>query len=274
MNLLRALQSALLLFVLLLSSPANAEESYTFAVAPQYEQRKLFAIWQPVVDELSRRTGYKLKLVATLTVPEFESELAKGRFDFAYINPYLVVKKNQSQGYIPLIRDRQPLRGILVVRKDSPLKSPAELDGAKLAVPALDALGACLLLRAELDQTFKTKLTPVDVKSHSSVYLQVATGQLPAGGGVEKTLQVQDKAVQDTLRVLYTTRDMPSHPIVAHPQLPANVRQALQRALLELAATEEGKKVLQNIPMPEPVATSVQDYLPLKKLGLEAYLPN
>ena len=98
--------------------------------------------------------------------------------------------------------------------------------------------------------------------------------ELAAGGGVEKTLQVQDKAVQDTLRVLYTTRDMPSHPIVAHPQLPANVRQALQRALLELAATEEGKKVLQNIPMPEPVATSVQDYLPLKKLGLEAYLPN
>ena len=80
MNLLRVLKSSLLLFALQLASPANAEDGYTFAVAPQYEQRKLFAIWQPVVDELSRRTGYKLKLAATLTVPEFESELAKGRF--------------------------------------------------------------------------------------------------------------------------------------------------------------------------------------------------
>jgi phosphonate transport system substrate-binding protein len=272
MNSLRALKSALLLFLLLLGSPANAEESYTFAVVPQFEQRKLFTIWQPIVDELSRRTGYKLKLVAALTVPEFENELTKGRFDFAYINPYLVVKKEQRQGYIPLVRDRQPLRGILVVRKDSPLKTPAELDGAKLAVPALDAFGACLLLRAELEQTFKTRVTPVDVKSHSSVYLQVATGQLPAGGGVEKTLQVQDKAVQDTLRVLYTTSDMPAHPIVAHPRVPAKVRQTLQQSLLELAATEDGKKLLQKIPMLEPIATSMQDYLPLKKLGLEAYL--
>jgi len=273
MNSFRVMKSVLVLFALLFCSPVtNAEKSYTFAVAPQYEQRKLFAIWQPVVDELSRRTGYKLKLVATLTVPDFESELANGRFDFAYINPYLVVKKDQRQGYIPLVRDRQPLRGILVVRKDSPIKTPAELDGAKLAVPALDALGACLLLRAEIEQTFKARLIPVDVKSHSSVYLQVATGQLPAGGGIEKTLQVQDKTVQDMLRVLYTTHDMPSHPVAAHPRLPEKVRQTVQRALLELATTDEGKKLLQQIPIPEPVATSVQDYAPLKKLGLEAYL--
>ncbi|MBS1143217.1 MAG: periplasmic binding protein-related protein [Proteobacteria bacterium] len=274
MNSLRALKSVLILCALLLGNPANAEESYTFAVVPQYEQRKLFTIWQPLIDELSRRTGYKLKLVATLTVPEFENELAKGRFDFAYINPYLVVKKDQRQGYIPLVRDQQALRGILVVRKDSPIKIPAELDGAKLAVPSLDALGACLLLRAELDQTFKARLTPVDVKSHSSVYLQVATGQIPAGGGVEKTFQTQDKSVQEALRVLYTTRDMPSHPVVAHPQLPAKVRQKLQQTLLELAATEEGRKLLQSTPIPEPVATSMQDYMPLKKLGLEAYLPD
>jgi phosphonate transport system substrate-binding protein len=159
-----------------------------------------------------------------------------------------------------------------VVRKDSPIKTPAELEGAKLAVPALDALGACLLLRAEIAGEFKARLIPVDVKSHSSVYLQVATGQIPAGGGVEKTLQVQDKRVQDMLRVLYTTHDMPSHPVTAHPRLPEKVRQTLQRALLQLATTEEGKKLLQQIPMPEPVATSVQDYEPLKKLGLEAYL--
>jgi phosphonate transport system substrate-binding protein len=266
-------QLVLILFALLLGSPpTKAEESYTFAVVPQFEQRKLFAIWQPIVDELSIRTGYKLKLVATLTVSDFEREFAKGSFDFAYVNPYLIVKKDQRQGYIPIVRDQQPLRGILVVRKDSPYKTPHELDGAKLAVPALDAVGACLLLRAEVDQLFKAKLTPVDVKSHSSVYLQVATGQFPAGGGVEKTLQIQDKAVQDMLRVLYTTHDMPSHPITAHPRLPAKVRQAMQRALLDLAATGEGRKLLQQVPMTDAVATSVQDYLPLKNLGLEAYL--
>lgn len=272
MNSLRALKSSLILLAILLGIPAvNADESYTFAVVPQFEQRKLYTIWQPIVDELSRRSGYKLKLVATLTVPDFERELAKGSFDFVYANPYHIMREGPRQGYIPLVRDQQALRGILVVHKDGSYKTPAELDGVKMAIPSFNALGASLLMRADLEQLFNVKVIPINVKTHSSVYLQVANGLIPAGGGVEKTLKEQDKAVQDMLRVLYTTREMPSHPIAAHPRLPANVRQALQRAVLDLAATEEGKKLLQHVPMSEAVATSMQDYTPMKKWGLEAY---
>ncbi|MDA8084180.1 MAG: hypothetical protein M0024_11035 [Nitrospiraceae bacterium] len=43
---------------------ALAAEPYDFAVVPQFEQRKLFAIWKPVVDELQKRTGIPLRLVA------------------------------------------------------------------------------------------------------------------------------------------------------------------------------------------------------------------
>jgi phosphonate transport system substrate-binding protein len=272
MNFSRALQFVLALFALLLESPAaNADESYTFAVVPQFEQRKLFAIWQPIVDELSRRSGYKLKLVATLTVPDFERELAKGSFDIVYANPYHIMREGPRQGYIPLVRDQQALRGILVVRKDSSYKTPAELNGVKLAIPSFNALGASLLIRADLEHMFNAKTIPIDVKTHSSVYLQVANGLIPAGGGVEKTLKEQDKAVQEMLRVLYTTREMPSHPIAAHPRLPALVRLNLQRAVLDLAATEEGKKLLQHVPMSDATATSMQDYTPMKKWGLEAY---
>lgn len=272
MNSLRALKSSLILLAILLGIPAvNADESYTFAVVPQFEQRKLYTIWQPIVDELSRRSGYKLKLVATLTVPDFERELAKGSFDFVYANPYHIMREGPRQGYIPLVRDQQALRGILVVHKDGSYKTPAELDGVKMAIPSFNALGASLLMRADLEQLFNAKVIPINVKTHSSVYLQVANGLIPAGGGVEKTLKEQDKAVQDMLRVLYTTREMPSHPIAAHPRLPANIRQALQRAVLDLAATEEGKKLLQHVPMSEAVATSMQDYTPMKKWGLEAY---
>ncbi|NTV69660.1 MAG: phosphate/phosphite/phosphonate ABC transporter substrate-binding protein [Azonexaceae bacterium] len=263
---------ALVLIALLFGSPAaHSAESYTFAIVPQFEQRKLFTVWQPIVDELSRRTGFNLKLVATLTVPDFEQELAKGHFDFVYANPYHIMREGTRQGYIPLVRDQQALRGILVVRKDSSYKTPAELNGEKLAIPSFNALGASLLIRADLEQVFHARTVPVDVKTHSSVYLQVANGLIPAGGGVEKTLREQDKAVQDMLRVLYTTREMPSHPIAAHPRLPAKVRLTLQRALLDLAATEEGKKLLQHVPMSEPVATSMADYAPMKKWGLEAY---
>ena len=255
----------------LLLTPCQATESYTFAVVPQFEQRKLFAIWKPIVDELARRTGLKLNLVATLSVAEFERELSRGSYDLVYTNPYHILREYTRQGYLPMVHDQEPLRGILVVRKDSPIKSPAEVDGLKLAIPSYNALGASLLLRADLENLYKATPKPVNVKTHSSVYLQVASGQLPAGGGVEKTLQEQDQEVKDLLRVIYTTREMPSHPIAAHPRVPAKVRQQIEAALLAMSTNEYGAKLLKAVPINHLVATSMQDYLPMRQWGLDRY---
>lgn len=244
---------------------------YRFGVVPQFEQRQLFATWKPIIDELSRRSGVQLTLTATLSVPEFERELSRGSFDFVYANPYQVLREYTRQGYLPLVRDEAPLYGILVVRKDSPYKSPAELEGLKLAIPSFNALGASLLLRADLAQVFKVQMVPVNVKTHSSVYLQVASGQLPAGGGVEKTLREQDASVQELLRVLYSTRALPSHPVAAHPRVPPKVRDAITLALLGLANSEAGRQMLGRVPMPKPVATNMQDYLPMRQWGLDRY---
>lgn len=267
----RRLFHLLALGLLLTAGLVEAAESYSFAVVPQFEQRKLFAIWKPVIDELNKRTGLELKLVATLTVPEFERELSRGNFDFVYANPYHILHEVPRQGYLPLVRDQDPLRGILVVRQDSPLKSPAELDGKTLAIPSFNALGASLLLRADLEQLYKARVVPINAKTHSSVYLHVANGLAVAGGGVEKTLQEQDPAVRDQLRILYTTRDMPSHPIAAHPRVPAAVRDRLQRALLDMARSEAGRQWLREIPMGKMIPTTISDYQPMSKWGLESY---
>lgn len=268
---IRRALSALLLAALLPTGSMAAETVYRFGVVPQYEQRQLFAIWKPILNEVSRLSGLKLEMTAALSIPEFEREMARGAVDFVYANPYHILREYTRQGYLPLVRDQSPLRGILVVRKDSPLRSPAELDGQNMAIPSYNALGASLLLRADLEHLFKARPVPVNVKTHSSVYLQVASGQIPAGGGVEKTLQEQDPKVQSMLRVLYTTRDMPSHPVAAHPRVPPKVRDALQEAFLKLAATEEGQKLLARVPMPKPVATNMLDYLPMRQWGLDSY---
>jgi len=251
--------------------PAAAGTTYTFGVVPQFEQRKLFAIWKPLVDELARRTGLDLKLVVTLSVPEFEAAVEAGSFDFVYANPYHILKVRDSQGYVPLVRDEEALRGIIVVRQDSPLKSVKELDGKTLAVPSPNAVGASLLVRAELERLYGVRMQMLNVKTHSSVYLHVLNGLTEAGGGVQKTLAEQAPAIQAQLRVLYTTRDMPSHPVAAHPRVPLAVRDAVRQALLAIGASPTGKALLDDIPMPRPVATSIDDYLPMRQWGLEKY---
>ncbi|MGE5471322.1 MAG: phosphate/phosphite/phosphonate ABC transporter substrate-binding protein [Bacteroidota bacterium] len=259
--------------VLLPASPAPAETLgfYTLGVTPQFEQRRLFAIWKPIVDELVRRTGLDIRLASTLSAQEFEAQLEKGSFDFIYANPYHVLRLSDTQGYIPLIRDREPLRGILVVRQDSPYRRVEELAGKTLAVPSPNALGASLLLRADLDRLFNTPMKVVNVQTHSSVYLNVLNGLTDAGGGVEKTLAEQEPAVRDGLRVLYTSRAMPSQPVAAHPRVPAAIREQLRKAMLAMAATPAGRALWDEVPMHTPVSTSLDDYLVMRKWGLDAY---
>ena len=253
------------------SALAATPPPYSFAVVPQFEQRKLYSTWRPIVDELQRRTGLQFNLVTTLTIQDFHSAFARGTFDFVYVNPYHVVEFHDAQGYVPLVADRVPLHGIIVVRKDGPIKTPAELDGKTVAFPSPNAMGASLLVRADLERIHHVQVTPLYVKTHSSVYLHVAKGLVAAGGGVEKTLQEQDEALRTQLRVIYTTRACPSHPIAAHPRVPPEVREKVRDALLALGETPEGKALLRKVPAEQLISVSYDDYVTMRDWGLAKY---
>lgn len=259
------------LVLLAVSCDAYAAETYTFGVVPQFEQRKLYAAWQPILDELEKRTGFSFTWITTLTIQDFEKQFVNGSFDFVYMNPYHILKASERQGYIPLVRDKAPLRGILVVKKDSPFLKATDLNGKVVAFPSPNALGASLLIRADLERLFNVKVKPLYVKTHSSVYLHVIKDLAAAGGGVEKTLQQQEPAIRDALRVLYTTREMPSHPIAAHPRVPKQQMEKVRNALIEIASTKEGKELFSKVPVKELVPTSIADYKVMQTWGLESY---
>lgn len=253
------------------SALATTPPVYSFAVVPQFEQRKLYAAWRPIIDELQRRTGLQFNLVTTLTIQDFHVAFARGTFDFVYENPYHVVELHDAQAYIPLVADRAPLRGIIVVRKDGPTKTPADLEGKTVAFPSPNALGASLLVRADLERIHHVRVTPLYVKTHSSVYLHVAKSLVAAGGGVEKTLQEQDEALRAQLRVIYTTRSCPSHPIVAHPRIPPEVRKKVRDALLAMSETEESRALLRKVPAEQLIPVTYDDYAVMRDWGLEKY---
>jgi len=253
------------------SNDTFAAEKYTFGVVPQFEQRKLYAIWKPVIDELARRTGLAFKLVTTLKIQDFEKEFLHGNFDFVYMNPYFMLKRSMSQRYIPLVRDKAPLRGILVVQKDSLIKKISDLKGKVVAFPSPNAIAASLLIRADFERLYHVNVIPLYVKTHSSVYLHVVKGLAAAGGGVEKTLHEQEQEIRDSLRVIYTTREIPSHPIAAHSRVAKNDREKVRRALLDMGLSPEGRKLLSMIPIKEIMPARAGDYAAMSTWGLDDY---
>jgi phosphonate transport system substrate-binding protein len=251
--------------------PPSTGAPYVFAVVPQFEQRKLHSIWQPIVDELERRTALHFNLVTTLTVPEFEVAYSQGTFDFVYANPYIVVHFHDTQPYIPLVADRAPMRGILVARADGEIKSAADLNGKTVAFPSPNSFGASLLVRSELEHVHNVQITPLYVKTHSSVYLHVAKGLAAAGGGIEKTLREQDDAIRGQLRIILTTRSCPSLPVAAHPRVPTEIREKIRAAFLDMSGTQRGREILARIPATELIPVTYDSYTVLSSWGLEKY---
>lgn len=259
----------LLLVGALLAAGAAWADTYVLGVTPQFERRQLFAIWTPILNELNKRTGHNFQLATAPNIRDYERQYNSGAYDLAYMNPYLAVAN--PQGYQPILRDANPIRGILVVRKDSPVQSVADLAGKEIAFPAPNAIGASLLIRAELARKFKVDFTPRYVQSHTATYLNVAQGLAAAGGGVQKTLDEQKEAVKEQLRVIYTTTPVPSLPIAIHPRLPVAAREAIRDAFLALAATPDGAALLKEVPINRLTATAMKDYEPLRELGLQEF---
>ena len=251
---------------------APLAKQFTLGIVPQFAQRKLFKTWQPIVKELEERTGFSIHIVGSAKIPAFEKRFMAGAYDFAYMNPYHLLLANQAQGYIPLLRDgSRELKGVLVVKRNSPIKSLNELEQQVLAFPSPNALGASLLMRADLANEHGVNVVPLYVQTHSSVYLNVALGQAEAGGGVISTLRAQPKDLKEKLRILYETRGMPTHPVVAHPRVSEEDRAAFKRAWLDLAASQQGKILLEKIPMNRSISTDLEDYEPMLEWGLQEF---
>lgn len=248
----------------------NAAE-YSFGIVPQFEQRKLYSIWKPIIDSLAKQTNLKFNLITTLRVEDFEQEFLKGTFDFAYINPYFIAKTANSLGYVPLLRDRSYLRGILLVRKDGPVQKVEDLQGKKVAFPTPNSLAGCMIMKADLHNKFNVSVSPFYAKTTSNCYLHLLKGLADAAAVPDKTFSLQDATTRDMLRILYETREIPPHPITANPRVNVTDREKVRNAFLNMANTPEGRELLAKIPIKDAVTANLDEYLTINKLSLDQY---
>jgi phosphonate transport system substrate-binding protein len=251
----------------------NTTKVYTFDVVPQLTAAKIYSTWSPLLQRVGIEAGLCFDLRVAPTIPEFEQRLLKAEPEFVFLNPYHAVLAYQKKKYQPLLADSaELLTGILVVRKDSPIKNLEELKGQSISFPAPNAFAASLLIRAELAKK-KINTTPVFVKTHSNVYRSVIGRDAASGGGVNNTLSNESVEVRDQLRVLFETQAYTPHPIATHPSVPASVRDRFFKAVLKLTQDAEGRKLLDDVNMTKPSAVSyAKNYKVLESLQLEKFL--
>ena len=263
----------LVISIILPNAYASDRPGYILARAPQQSPTTLYKVWSPFASYLSKETGVNIQLKVYASRKEFEEALIKGEPDFVYMNPYYHTISKKKQGYVSLVRsDAKMLKGILVVRRDNPVKSIHDLEHKKLAFPSPNALSASLYPRALLFEQHGVKVEPIYVGTHDNVYRHVFLGKAVAGGGVMRTFLQESPELRDQLRIIYETPGLAPHPLSAHPRVPGALRSRITSATLKLQESEEGRHLLKSLKLQKPVAADFsRDYQVLESLGLHQY---
>ena len=240
-------------FVLMFSAGVHSSRAaeqvpeFTFGIVPQQSATMLARLWGPILLYLGEKSATSLRFHTAPDIPTFEKRVRAGDYAFAYMNPYHFTEFNKAPGYQAIAKAKGRLiHGIIVVRADSPVMKLEDLDGMTLAFPAPAAFAATVLPQSWLRKE-GIRFTPAYVSSHDSVYLGVAKGIFPAGGGIVRTLKNVALDVASQLRVLWTTPGYTPHAFAVHPAIDATTRERVAQAMYEMADDPQGRKLLATI---------------------------
>ncbi len=248
---------------------ATIPDTITFGIVPQQSASKLASLWTPFFMKLSAVTGYRIEFRTAPDIPEFERRLANGEYDMAYMNPYHYTVFHEHPGYQAFAREKDKLlRGILVVRTDSAYKDLGDLSGKTIALPSPAAFAASIITTA----TLQNRSIPFEAKyvsSHDSVYLGVAKGLYPAGGGVIRTFNNLENDIRKQLRILWTSPGYTPHAFAAHPRVDSSAVSAIQTGMVQLDQTAEGRALLENLELNGIAQASDEEWNDIRSLNLQ-----
>ena len=154
---------------------------------------------------------------------------------------------HQESGYRAFAKESgRHLQGVIVVPKDSSITDIKQLQGLTVAFPSPSSFSATVLPLASL-QRKHISVNPQYVSYHDSVYLTVAKGIYPAGGGITRTLNNVADNTKNSLRILWKTEQFTPHAFAAKPGIDSKALQKISEIMFDMSKNPEGKNALASL---------------------------
>ena len=235
------------------SAPATAAlPTYRLAIHPLHNPQKLAAAYQPLVDHLNRQlTGVRIELEASRDYQAYEEKFRARGPELLLPNPWQTLEAIKV-GYrvIAMAGDAADFKGIFIVRKDSGIKTPADLKGKIVSYPSHTALAACIMPQYFLHQNgidVMKDIRNVYVGSQESSIMNAYLGQSAAAATWPPPWRLFEKdhpteAAQ--LQVIWETPSLLNNSVMVRDDVPAASSEKIRQVLLDLATVPEGQAIL------------------------------
>lgn len=229
-----------------------ADEPLILAVHPFLPEAEIRTRFAPFIEYLSKELGRSIQIRVGADYNTHIKAIGNSKVDFAYMGPESYVKLTQQFGQKSLLArlesdGKSELFGVIAVRKESTLKSFADLRGVNFAFGARESTMSHLVQRYMMIKAGFPKGLPAEHKflgSHRNVALALLAGDYDAGAMLKN---VFDEYEAKGLRMLALTPPTPDHVFVARSDMPKADIEKIQQAMLRLKDQKNGPAILDKI---------------------------
>lgn len=234
------------------------EMPIVFSFVPSAEASQVLASATAITDVLSQKTGLVITAeVPTSYVASIEAMCA-GEAQIGALNTFsYVVAKARGCAEVALVSVRfgsTTYAGQIITRADSGITSIADLKGKTFCRPDEFSTSGWIIpsiaMRAEGINPDTDLTEVIDAGGHDGVVRAVYNGDCDAGATfVDARTNVADELpdVSDVVVVIATSPPIPNDTVSFRPDFPADKREAIVNALLEMTQNEEELKLLQDL---------------------------
>ena len=223
-----------------LSYPKNVIK---VAILPLYSAITLFERFDPLMRYLTEKTGREFRLVIPKDFESFFDTIARGEADFSYSNPYIYIQL-ADKGYLTAFANTimeasgDIFRGIIITRRDSPIRTLEDLKGKNVMVVSYKSAGGFLAQKLLLSENgidvFKD-LVLSEGKRQEEVILNVYRKKADAGFVRESALEVLKEEIDlGEIRILATTSYIANWPFAASTRTDGKMTGLVRQHLLDL----------------------------------------
>ena len=207
--------------------------------------------YKPLLELLSKELKRPVKVQNVDKYTDFDRGLSEGKYDLAFIHPAhigLRAVKNGTYSGLATAKGFTDYRARIMVKKDSPLTSMADLKDKKIGVPSVDSITTVMFtasLREVKIANPEKQFMPT--RYQDAVPFMIENGFVDAG--VTGSSAIEKAGLAKGGRVLTETKPVPIKQFLASKKLNESERAKLQSLLLNLSENEQGKAALARIGM-------------------------
>ena len=244
MRLLAKLPVVVAVLLLAATSPsAQQPQPLAFGVLNQQSPALTAERWNPILFYASAVSGVPLQLKMGRTVQDTNAMMARGELDFVFTN-HNFQSEFDTIGFKVLARwAGEPIRAVIAVPADSPIRHLRELDGKRVSFPSTDAfVGYAVPLVA-------LKRAGVNVEqmfggNQEGTLAQVKAKRVEAGAVNSRFLSQYAEREHVQFREIYVSEGFPDLAVIAHPRVPAATVERVRRALLGMNRDPNAASIL------------------------------